>query len=915
MKKAPALFLYLLFSLLLITGCGGGSSGGGGGSSSGSQGAGTSGTVSITAPFPGTGKSLFSLLGKVLTGKRGLFRYIPPNVDIYTVKVCQQGTDTSIIEPVAFYRPSEGGDVTKDITGIPQGWKTIRVFAYDNNKNLLAEGSSDVNVTADTINEATITLNPTSEPPSVTTTNPVDGATGVSTSSSASVSFNMPMDSTSITSDTFSVKGPQGAVSGAVAYGGVAATFTPQEQLQPLTLYTATVTGAVKNSSGLAMGNDFSWSFTTGEKPDTNPPTVTSTSPAGGATNVETGTIVVSAVFSKSMNTSTINSQTFTLTSSGGTVDATITAEGNTATLLPKSQLSYSTVYTATVKKDVHDLSGNAMTQDYTWSFTTKPQSGGGGGGGGGGSVATRIAFYTMPSYITVDRDIAPAVQVELLDQYNNRVTSATNSITISLYNDPNPPTQLTGTLTVAAVGGVATFDDLNLDRTGTGFTLEASSAGFTCVVGSAFDVGDEVIISDTSEDAFYPQIALNPVSRKATAAWFSGDSSSFTNKMVDSSSYDIGVVPPWSTSQHISGLLETNLDGIQISMNSSAGNSSAVAVWGQKTGSNYDVYANDRSAGAWDASSTRISTITGNTYTAPQVTFDNSDNAVAVWQQRAASGAVVVLANRLSGTWGAESEISSSGSALWPKIAGTGGGNSLAVWSIGADLKSSYRPSAGPWGAQQNVYTPSAGSAVLPSAMAGNSSSRAITAYVQQNVGLTYDVYASYGVSPFDTASWTAAVMLTTTPQADTTMNPQAVIDTAGNSIILWSEKSGGTYTLKAKRRTVAGVWDGAPTDLATGLTQAPLAFNRQNNIAMSPATGDAVVVWSDNSNVIRAKKYDAGTNTWDGDPPTQISHGSGDAYLPQAAIDDIGNIIVVWEQELTSSIMAIIAAVILAL
>src|SRR3989441_4729120 len=47
----------------------------------------------------------------------------------------------------------------------------------------------------------------------------------------------------------------------------------------------------------------------------------------------------------------------------------------------------------------------------------------------------------------------------------------------------------LGGTTPVAAVSGVATFFDLSLNKTGTGYTLTASASGFTTITSTAFDI------------------------------------------------------------------------------------------------------------------------------------------------------------------------------------------------------------------------------------------------------------------------------------------------------------------------------------------------------------------------------------------------------------------------------------------
>jgi alpha-tubulin suppressor-like RCC1 family protein len=77
---------------------------------------------------------------------------------------------------------------------------------------------------------------------------------------------------------------------------------------------------------------------------------------------------------------------------------------------------------------------------------------------------------------------------VEVRDKDGRRVTKATNAITIALQTNPAGGT-LNGTLTVAAVGGVATFTDLALDKAGSGYFLAVSAEGLASAISEAFDV------------------------------------------------------------------------------------------------------------------------------------------------------------------------------------------------------------------------------------------------------------------------------------------------------------------------------------------------------------------------------------------------------------------------------------------
>ncbi len=101
--------------------------------------------------------------------------------------------------------------------------------------------------------------------------------------------------------------------------------------------------------------------------------------------------------------------------------------------------------------------------------------------------LVSKLAFITGPSAAGTGVAIAPPMQVALEDAGGN-VTAATNPVTIAIGNNPGGAT-LSGTVTRSAVAGVATFDDLVLDRTGTGYTLVASSGNTTPATSAAFNV------------------------------------------------------------------------------------------------------------------------------------------------------------------------------------------------------------------------------------------------------------------------------------------------------------------------------------------------------------------------------------------------------------------------------------------
>ena len=105
-----------------------------------------------------------------------------------------------------------------------------------------------------------------------------------------------------------------------------------------------------------------------------------------------------------------------------------------------------------------------------------------------GPPVPTSLGFVQQPSNGTAGQPIDPAVQVEVLDNTGNPVTTSSAQITVRLGNNPGNAT-LTGTLTVSAVNGIASFTDLRVSQGGTGYTLIASSSGLIDGTSSPFNL------------------------------------------------------------------------------------------------------------------------------------------------------------------------------------------------------------------------------------------------------------------------------------------------------------------------------------------------------------------------------------------------------------------------------------------
>lgn len=105
------------------------------------------------------------------------------------------------------------------------------------------------------------------------------------------------------------------------------------------------------------------------------PVTLTSLTPADGATDVPVDT-VLTAVFDRAIDGDTVDGAFTLVADGGGAVAGTVALSGDglTATFTPDADLAYATEYTATVAGTVATTDGVALGGDASWSFTTEAE-------------------------------------------------------------------------------------------------------------------------------------------------------------------------------------------------------------------------------------------------------------------------------------------------------------------------------------------------------------------------------------------------------------------------------------------------------------------------------------------------------------------------------------------------------------
>jgi len=201
-------------------------------------------------------------------------------------------------------------------------------------------------------------------PPQVESVFPEDGARSVSVHCSVEVTFSEPIQPTLQMTLQHGIT----AVAGNLTVSEQKAVFTPSRLLLYGTIYRVTVSG-VRDKAGNLMP-EHTWSFTTEAAPDTIPPQVTSSQPADGATGVAPD-VEIRVVFSEAVN---VPSGAFILQDeSKNSIPGTSALSGSTFTFTPQNDLAYNTTYTAIITTAVTDLAGNHLQQDYSFSFTIKP--------------------------------------------------------------------------------------------------------------------------------------------------------------------------------------------------------------------------------------------------------------------------------------------------------------------------------------------------------------------------------------------------------------------------------------------------------------------------------------------------------------------------------------------------------------
>jgi len=372
--------------------------------------------------------------------------------------------------------------------------------------------------------------------PTVTETYPVSDAIDIPIGDNISATFSTPMDPSTITVTSFTLqKGTEG-VAGEASYSESIATFNPTANLEPNTIYLATITMEAKDEAGIAMESDYIFSFTTGATSDVTAPVITSINPLNNATNVAVNK-AIELTFSEAIEPLTMNAATFSLMQGSVSVSGVVTYTGVKATFTPSGNLEYSKVYKGKVTTGVKDLASNALANEYAFSFTTAQAP-----------------------------DVIPPV-VNSTDPLNNATGVAVNKVVAVTFSEALDPLTINATtfmlkqgatavIGVVAYSGItATFTPANVLAAGTVYTATLTT-GAKDLAGNALAANN--VISFTTAGTTISNLAI--VNLGAAGNYVILAKTAVNNTPTSAVTGDIGLSP--AATSFITGFALTNSTG-----------------------------------------------------------------------------------------------------------------------------------------------------------------------------------------------------------------------------------------------------------------------------------------------------------------------------------------------------------------
>ncbi len=490
-------------------------------------------------------------------------------------------------------------------------------------------------------------------------------------------------------------------------------------------------------NAGNVVGNggDVSSAGVGGVVTSDDPPTVVSVTPADAATDAEPmGTVEIE--FSETLDTDTVTPDNVVILDGDVPVSGTLTFDSVRATFTPDVPLELLTTYTVTAKTALTDLAGQALTAEFTSTFTVRD-----------GVWGNQKQISNQVGYIYGNWP-APAV-----DDHGN-----------ALY--------------VWAQGAVA---DSSSYRVWGRFYNPGSGWG------------DSFRIDDLDLDCYLPKVAVNG-SGDALVAWLEYDGSYYR---VMARRYIDGA---WEDMAHRVDTSDiSNLYDINTAV-SPGGDFHVVWLTNIYSDPYYYyyVYANHASGSAdWLATENSVNFQSWDSASSLALAFDTSDNGflflTAGWSPNYYAWASRYL--KADETWSYPTDVANSldanlyPSSSWrPAVSTDASGGAMAIWSTDYDVVASRFTKAGGWTDATPIDT--SDGYVYPQEFGLGYAAGDFATFWQQPVGSTHNAYSARY-----TTEWAAAGLLS--DGDNSTLNGFSYygwgfgLDRHGNGIAIWMQSN----------------------------------------------------------------------------------------------------------------------------
>jgi large repetitive protein len=333
--------------------------------------------------------------------------------------------------------------------------------------------------------------------PTFTGSSPVNSDTNIALNAPVVLQFDTPLDP--ITAQTgFSMQTGGNTVAGNFTYSAddKTVTFTPVSPLTATTSYTVSYSAQITDTTGTALTNPGSFTFTSGTSSDTTAPQVTSVDPPNNTFGVGVN-VTPHLTFSEPVNELTIPAalnlyyENFNLIIPA---KVTVSADRLSATLTPNAPLLPNTLYYFYLTSYT-DIAGNNGYGSYTYFYT----------GSTGDTGATTVSSIT-PKDTQTGVPVNARITVVMSDDIDP--TSVSNgSITVKQGSTP-----IAGAVTLASDGVTLTFAPTSLLTVSTAYNV--SVGGFKDIEGNAVTASNTSFTTGTTGygNGSFTLVSTNPV-------------------------------------------------------------------------------------------------------------------------------------------------------------------------------------------------------------------------------------------------------------------------------------------------------------------------------------------------------------------------------------------------------------------